>query len=566
VPVPAGAQAARLFEEAAAGAAAGRPAPLPLHEVARLFPDLDVQGLIGVGGMGIVYRARHRRLDRLVALKILPAPQARDPQFAERFEREARALARLDHPHIVRVHDVGRVEGYGYLVLEHVDGANLRQVMAGGRLRPAEALAIVPQVCEALQYAHDQGVVHRDIKPENVLLDAKGQVKIADFGLAKLLDRPAGATGLTATGQVMGTFQYMAPEQVKSPQDVDHRADLYSLGVVFYEMLTGELPMGRFEPPSEAAGLDARIDRIVLHALERERTLRYQQAVEMRTDLSGLAAPPERGAAWHGRGGPLHVPPGAGGSGGPSRGRGHVLRWLALVTLTFGWVVYGFVHFAWGGIEPGTDDAQAREVTKGLAAAAVLGTGLLCSVLLGIRSAGDPAQRRDHKLGIHLTVLHLVSLVALVGIVANEARVHAIPTGPAIGRHRPDPASEWQARTLPEVERAYGRILDRLRRQGVNMQALQAEYAPGDQHAISGSLLEFVKGEEDGAGPFLLSTPLDELERWQVIAVQQHSEANRARVRILSPDRTRTLGFPMQRVDGVWRLVLGFVEDEPAPR
>ena len=135
--------------------------------------------------------------------------------------------------------------------MEYVDGVNLRQAIRSGGMSPKEALAIVPQICDALQFAHDEGIVHRDIKPENILVDKRGRVKIADFGLAKLLGHAPGDVSLTGTQQVMGTLRYMAPEQMEGTKAVDHRADIYSLGVVFYELLTGELPIGRFAPPSK---------------------------------------------------------------------------------------------------------------------------------------------------------------------------------------------------------------------------------------------------------------------------------------------------------------------------
>ena len=175
--------------------------------------------------------------------------------------------------------------------MEFVDGLTLRQLLDAGKLAPQEALAIVPQICEALQYAHDKGVVHRDIKPENILMDRSGQVKIADFGLAKLVGREAKDFTLTGAGQVMGTPHYMAPEQIEHPQEVDHRADIYSLGVVFYQMLTGELPIGRFAPPSKKVQIDVRLDEVVLRALEKEPELRYQQASEIKTDVETIAQP-----------------------------------------------------------------------------------------------------------------------------------------------------------------------------------------------------------------------------------------------------------------------------------
>jgi predicted Ser/Thr protein kinase len=246
---------------------------------------------LGQGGMGMVYKARQLKLDRLVALKVLPPETAGDPAFAERFGREARALAKLNHPNIVTVHDFGQAEGQSFFIMEYVDGANLRQRLRKERLAPPETFRIVAQVCDALQYAHDEGIAHRDIKPENILLDQKGRVKIADFGIAKLLARKTVEYTLTGPWQVMGTLNYMAPEQLENPLAVDHRADVYSLGVVFYEMLTGELPLGRFALPSQKAPVDARLDEIVTRAMEREPGRRYQQVSELGAALAALAAP-----------------------------------------------------------------------------------------------------------------------------------------------------------------------------------------------------------------------------------------------------------------------------------
>jgi serine/threonine protein kinase len=263
-------------------------APAPA-ELARRFPDLEIIELLGQGGMGAVYKARQKKLDRLVALKIMPPDSASDPAFAERFAREARALARLNHPSIVGVHDYGEVDGLYHFIMEYVDGLNLRQLMQGKPIDPALALQIVPQICDALQYAHDENVVHRDIKPENILIDKRGRVKIADFGLAKLVGR-APAFTLTASQQIMGTPHYMAPEQMERPSGVDHRADIYSLGVVFYEMLTGELPLGRFAAPSQKVAVDQRLDEVVLRALEREPERRYQSISAIKTDVEALVA------------------------------------------------------------------------------------------------------------------------------------------------------------------------------------------------------------------------------------------------------------------------------------
>ena len=262
--------------------------PPTVEEVARLFPQLEILAFIGKGGMGAVYKARQPALDRLVALKILP-PQTTGPGFVERFNREARALAKLAHPNIVAVHEFGQVNGLPFFIMEFVDGLNLRELERAGKLSAREALQIVPQICEALQFAHDEGIVHRDIKPENILVDKKGRVKIADFGIAKILGG-APEVDLTQTKGALGTPHYMAPEQMEKPASVDHRADIFSLGVVFYEMLTGELPLGRFAPPSQKVGVDQRLDEVVFRALEKEPEHRYQHISEVKSAVERIAA------------------------------------------------------------------------------------------------------------------------------------------------------------------------------------------------------------------------------------------------------------------------------------
>jgi serine/threonine protein kinase len=312
-------------------------APPSIAELEPLFPQLEILELLGRGGMGAVYRARQKQLDRIVALKILPPGVGNDAAFAARFATEARALAKLNHPNIVTIHDFGCVSTADthpstpdtrpsstatrpasldtlssplfFFVMEFVDGMNLRQLMAAGRLAPREALAIVPQICDALQYAHDAGIVHRDIKPENILLDRRGRVKVADFGLAKLVGQAdsklsggdaasIGNRQSTIGNVIMGTPQYMAPEQRERPTEVDHRADIYSLGVVFYQMLTGELPKGDFAPPSKQVVLDVRLDEVVLRALEKNPELRYQHVSDVKTLVETIATtPPPANAA-----------------------------------------------------------------------------------------------------------------------------------------------------------------------------------------------------------------------------------------------------------------------------
>ena len=257
-------------------------------QIAAAFPELDVLECIGRGGMGVVYKARQKSLNRLVALKLLAPERVTDPQFAERFAKEAQALAALNHPNIVTVHDFGEAGGFYFLLMEFVDGVNLRQAMTAGRFTPEQALAIVPPVCEALQYAHDHGIVHRDIKPENLLLDKEGRVKIADFGIAKLLGSEASET----ISQPVGTPRYMAPEQGSCDTRVDHRADIYSLGVVLYELLTGELPAKTLLPPSSRVQIDVRLDEVVMRALSVQPEMRWQTAGELKTQVQTLAHPP----------------------------------------------------------------------------------------------------------------------------------------------------------------------------------------------------------------------------------------------------------------------------------
>jgi serine/threonine protein kinase len=255
-----------------------------LDALAEDLPQLEILEEIGRGGMGVVFKARQRGLGREVALKVLPSHLAADPSFSERFSRESRALAGLSHPNIVAVHDAGVVGEHHYILMEYVDGADLRKLVKEERLEPEQAFEITSALCEALQYAHDKGVIHRDIKPENVLIDSSGVVKIGDFGLAKLMEED-GALRLTGTLQAMGTLHYVAPEQIERPQEVDHRVDIYSLGVVFYELLTGELPIGRFDVPSTKVKVDESLDEVVLRTLNKDPDRRYQGARDLQEDI-----------------------------------------------------------------------------------------------------------------------------------------------------------------------------------------------------------------------------------------------------------------------------------------
>ncbi len=253
----------------------------------RLGP-YEIQEKIGAGGMGVVYKALQTNLGRIVAVKVLPAHFSRDPEFVNRFHREARALASLSHPNIVGIFDLGQQDGLYYFVMEFVDGVALREIIRAGHLTPEQAMRMVPLICEALEYAHGEGVVHRDIKPENILVDKKGRVRIADFGLARILRGDSPAAHVTQSNVVMGTLDYMAPEQRNDPRHVDHRADIYSLGVVIYEMLTGQLPVGRFEPPCRKLQIDVRLDEVILRSLEQDPARRYQRASHVASAISDV--------------------------------------------------------------------------------------------------------------------------------------------------------------------------------------------------------------------------------------------------------------------------------------
>ena len=262
--------------------------PPTAEETARLFPNYTDIDLCGRGGMGAVYKAKQPALDRYVAIKLLPLEISVDRDFADRFVREARTMAKMNHPNIVSVFDFGKTsQGHLFFVMEYVEGTTLHQMIKTVGLQPTQALEIISRVCEALNYAHGEGVVHRDIKPANVLVDIKGRVKVTDFGLARLNSPTAEQWGQTMTGMVLGTPDYMAPEQ-KNGAHVDHRADIYSLGVMLYEMLCGKVPQGIFDPPSHRVPVDARVDQVVIRAMQQEPDRRYRNTGEMKTDVETI--------------------------------------------------------------------------------------------------------------------------------------------------------------------------------------------------------------------------------------------------------------------------------------
>jgi serine/threonine protein kinase len=252
----------------------------------------EVIGELSRGGMGIIYKGYQRELDRHVAIKVVNPQLLEHAEFVERFFREAKALARLNHPHIVQVYDADRDGSTVFMVMELVEGKSLRTLLKLGKLPSDESLRLIPQICDALDYAHSQGIVHRDIKPDNILITYRGEVKIADFGLAVLFTANADTPRLTSADVILGTYDYMAPEQRQGAANVDHRADLYALGVVMYEMLTGRLPVGRVEAPSKVSGTDLRLDEIVFRALESDPQKRWARASQVKEAIARPSSQP----------------------------------------------------------------------------------------------------------------------------------------------------------------------------------------------------------------------------------------------------------------------------------
>ncbi|WP_461528226.1 serine/threonine protein kinase [Prosthecobacter sp.] len=268
--------------------------PPTAEELQKQLPQYEIVELIGRGGMGAVYKGQQVTLERQVAIKILSTSlDESDGSFAERFRNEARAMARLKHPGIVGVYDFGTTsDGLLYIVMEYIDGTDVsRMISSQGRLHTNHAMAITAHICDALAYAHEQGIIHRDIKPANIMVGHDGVVKVADFGLAKMSHH--GQSGLTQSGMTMGTLLYMAPESLMLGTAVDRRADIYAMGVMLYQMLTGVLPQGVFKPPSQVVpGLDPRYDPIISKAMQEDRDTRYPNAMTMRRDLDTILTQP----------------------------------------------------------------------------------------------------------------------------------------------------------------------------------------------------------------------------------------------------------------------------------
>jgi len=270
------------------------PSPEDLDLILDAYEFLE---LLGRGGMGAVYKARQKSLDRLVAIKILPPGLIEGDDagdgffFAERFQREARAMAKLCHPNIIGVYDFGQAgDGQFFFVMEYIEGTDLHSLIQGGGLTIDHVSGWIYQICDALQYAHARGIVHRDIKPANIMVTREGQVKVADFGLAKLTGTEEVQTKLTMTNMAMGTPDYVAPEALEAGMEVDHRADLYAVGVMLYEMLTGKVPRGAWKAAStQIPGLDPRYDDLIERAMDADREGRFQNASEISATIYEIA-------------------------------------------------------------------------------------------------------------------------------------------------------------------------------------------------------------------------------------------------------------------------------------
>lgn len=256
-----------------------------IEEVARLFPNYGIIRLIACGGMGAVYEATQSSLDRQVAIKILPREFSSDQAFREGFESEAKAMAKLNHPNLIGVYDFGEAGGMLFIVMEYVDGNSLFVSSNGIQVDQSVTLSIIEGVCHGLANAHAHGILHRDIKPSNILLDLSANAKIGDFGLARALERE-----IEDGEQIFGTPGYTAPEVLQPPFTIDQRADIFSVGVMLHELLTGMLPEADNRSASQICGCSFRLDPIIRKATHQDPSQRFSSCAEMAEALAKVAA------------------------------------------------------------------------------------------------------------------------------------------------------------------------------------------------------------------------------------------------------------------------------------
>lgn len=267
--------------------------PPTVAELQAEIPHLEILSFVGHGGMGTYYRARHPKLERLAAVKILPVDPRTDADLIASFKKEAKAMARLSHPNIIGIYEFLETETALYLVMEFVEGDIFERLINARSFDLSEILAIITQICSALNHAHENGVIHRDLRPGNTMLDQSGLVKVGDFGLARLMGEELFRRKMTETNLAMGTMDYVAPEQLETGYPVDHRADIYSLGMMIYKLLTRVLPRGSFVVPSKLVpNLDPRIDDLVIRCLQRNPANRFQQVTELWIEVNRLLEPP----------------------------------------------------------------------------------------------------------------------------------------------------------------------------------------------------------------------------------------------------------------------------------
>lgn len=268
--------------------------PPAVEELNEEIPEYELSVMFSSDLTGALYRGRQPKLDRDVCLKLLPPISGGDGQkYADAFSHEAHTMASLNHPNIIKVHDFGQTEsGLNYFVMEYVEGSILRRVINQKQLTLDHIFGWTPQVCEALQHAHLQGVVHCDIRPTNILISNEGSIKVANFGLSRVQGQGPEFSESMSTGISASTHQYSSPEMRDPATSIDYRTDIFSLGIVLYEMLTGRVPKEGDALPSEIAGVDPRFDRIITGAIELDREKRFQTALDIKARLHAIQHEP----------------------------------------------------------------------------------------------------------------------------------------------------------------------------------------------------------------------------------------------------------------------------------